>query len=93
MVKSDTCIIKTDTSLIDLILTIKPSSLNKTLVRETGHNDYHKMITTVFKLHFSRLRPKLITYRNYQKFHEEKFLNHLKEINNIIDEKDHIQNY
>ena len=73
IVKSDTCFTKTHTSLIDLILTNKPSSFNKTLVTETGLSDYHKMITTFFKLHFSRLRPKVITHRNYKKFHEEKF--------------------
>ena len=36
IVKSDTCFTKTHTSLIDLILTNKPSSFNKTLVSETG---------------------------------------------------------
>ena len=51
------------------------------------------MITTFFKLHFSRLRPKVITYRNYKKFDEEKFLNDLKEKNIKIDEKDPKQNY
>ena len=60
-VKSDTCFTKTHTSLIDLILTNKLSSLNKTLVTETGLSDYHKMITTFFKLYFSRLRLKVIT--------------------------------
>ena len=93
IVKSDTCFTKTHTSLIDLILTNKPSSFNKTLVSETGLSDYHKMITTFFKLHFSRLRPKVITYRNYKKFHEEKFLNDLKETNIIMNEKDPNQNY
>ena len=53
-----------DTFHAMLILTIKPSSFNKTLVRETGLSDYHKMITTFCKLYFSRLRPKVITYRN-----------------------------
>ena len=98
IVKSDTCFTKTHTSLIDLILTNKPSSFNKTLVTETGLSDYHKMITTFFKLHFSRLRPKVITYRNYKKFHEEKFLNDLKETNIIMNdiimnEKDPDQNH
>ena len=51
------------------------------------------MITTFFKLHFSRLRPKVITYRSYKKFHEEKFLNDLKETNIIMNEKDPTQNY
>ena len=79
--------------LIDLILTNKPSFLNKTLVSETGLSDYHKMITKVFKFHFFRLRTKVITYRNYKMFHEEKFLNDLKETNIITNKKDPNQNY
>ena len=43
---------------------------------------------TFFKLHFSRLRPKVITYRYYKKFDEEKFLNDLKKTNVRTDEKD-----
>ena len=93
IVKSDTYFTKTHTSLIDLTLTSKPSSFNKTLVTETGLSDYHKMITTFFKLHFSRLRPEVITYANYKKFHEEKFLNDLKETYIIMNEKDPNQNY
>ena len=68
IVKSDTCFTKAHTSLVDLILTNKPSSSNKTLVSETGLTDYHKMITIFFILHFSRLRPKVITYRHCKKF-------------------------
>ena len=93
IVKCDTCFTKTHASLIDLILTNRPSSFNKTLVCETALSDYHEMITTFFKLHFSRLRPKVITYRNYKKFHEEKFLSGLKETNTIMNEKDPNQNY
>ena len=88
IVKSNTCFTKTHTSLIDLILTNKPSSFNKTLVTETGLSGYHKMI-----LHFLRLRTKVITYRNYKRFHEENFLNDLKETNIIMNEKDPNQNY
>ena len=45
------------------------------------------MIPIFFKLYFSRLRPKLITCKNYKKFPAEKFLNDLKETKVIIDEK------
>ena len=51
------------------------------------------MITAFFKLHFSRLRPKSITKKNYKKFHEENFLNDLQETNIIMNEKDPNQNY
>ena len=93
IVKFDTCFTKNHASLIDLILTNKPSSFNKALVSETNLSDYHKMITTFFKLNFSRRRPKVITYRNYKKFDEEKFCNDLEETNVRIDEKDPNQNY
>ena len=51
------------------------------------------MITTFFKLNFSRLRPKVITYSYYKKFDKENFLNDQKEKNVRIDEKDPNQNY
>ena len=51
------------------------------------------MITISFKLHFSRLRPKVITYRNYKQFREEKVLHDLKETNIIMNEKDPNKNY
>ena len=38
-------------------------------------------------------RPKVITYRSYKKFHEEKVLNDLKETNIIMNENDPNQNY
>ena len=50
------------------------------------------MITTFFKLNFSRLRPKVITYSYYKKFDKENFLNDQKEKNVRIDEKDPNQN-
>ena len=43
----------------DFNIDIKP-------VSETGLSDYHKMITTFFKLCFFRIRPKVKTYRNYK---------------------------
>ena len=51
------------------------------------------MIAKFFNLNFARLRAKITTYRNYKKFHEEKFFIDLKETNIIIDEKDPNQNY
>ena len=71
--KFGTCFTKTHRSPIDLILTNKPSYFNKALVSKIGLSDYHKMITAFLKLHFSRLRPKVITYRNYIKFDEKNF--------------------
>ena len=90
--KSNIFFTKTHTSLLDLILTNKPSSFSKTLVSKIGLSDYYQMMTTFFKLNFSRLRPKVITYSNYKKFDKENFLNDQKEKNVRIDEKDPNQN-
>ena len=61
IVKSDTCLTKIHISLIDLILTNNCHILSKRLAIGTGYRKYYKVITTIFKLHFSKLRPKLIT--------------------------------
>ena len=44
---------------------------------ETGLRDYHKLISTFLNSHFKRLKPKVITYRNYKRFNENVFLNDL----------------
>ena len=66
-IKTETCFTKSHKSLINLFLTNKPLSFQRTYVTETGLSDYHKLISTFFKSHFTRLRPKVITYRNYKK--------------------------
>ena len=74
--KSETCFTKNHKSLIDLFLTNTPLPFQKTHVSETGLSDYHKLITT-FKTNFSRIRPKVLSCRNYKNFIESKFLNDL----------------
>ena len=60
-------------STLDLFLTNKPRSFQFTSVTETGLSDYHRLITTFSKSHFSRLTPKIIHYHNYKRFDEQKF--------------------
>ena len=73
---SQTCCTKNHESLIDLFLTSTPLFFQKTHVSETGLSDYHKLIIT-FKTNFSRLRPKVLSYRNYKNFNQPNFLNDL----------------
>ena len=75
--KSVTCFTKSHKSLNDFFLTDKPLSFQKRLVTETGLSDYHKLVFAFSKSHFTRLRPKDITYRNYKKFDENVFLSYL----------------
>ena len=76
LIKTQTCCIKTRKSTIDLILTNRSLSLQNTRTTETGISDWnHKLISTFSKSHYTRLKPKIIYYRqNYKNFNEELFL-------------------
>ena len=77
LIHSETCLMKNHKSTIDLFLTNLPKSFFKTHTIETGLSDYHKHISTFFKSKASKLKPKVIFYRNYKKFREESFLHDL----------------
>ena len=81
LVNSPTCFTKTHTSTIDLILTNKGNCFQKTKVTETDLSNFHKLISTFLRSHFSRLKPKTIYYRNYKKFNEQVFLEDVKNTN------------
>ena len=66
-----------NSSCIDLILTKKPRSFIKAGVIETGLSDYHKLVTTVMKMHFPKSKPSIITYKSYKKFDNKKFMENL----------------
>ena len=74
LVKSETCYTNNHKSAIDLLLTNKSSSFHFTSVTETGLSDYHRLITTFMKSHYSRLKPKIIHYCNFKTFDEQKFI-------------------
>ena len=58
-------------SCIDLILTNSEYSLQSSCVIETGLPDFHKMTVAVMKASFQKMKPKIITYRNYELFSNE----------------------
>ena len=91
--KIETCYIKSHKSLIDLFLTNKPLSFQKTHVTERGLSDYPKLISTFLKSHFTRQRPKVITYRNYKRFDENLFLNDLQKLDIKVDEENSESSY
>ena len=71
-------------SCIDPILTNKSRSFIKTSVIETGLLDFHRV--TIMKTTFQKQTPKVLNYRNYKNFDNEKFnidlVNKLNELNN-----------
>ena len=67
LVKSETCYTNNHKSN-------KPRSFKFTNLTETGLIDYHRLLTTFLKSHSSRLKRKIIHYRNFKNFDEQKFI-------------------
>ena len=44
---------------------------------ETGLSDFHRMTMTVMKMHFQKLQPRVINYRDYKHFLNENFRKNL----------------
>ena len=72
--KGKTCITWGHESSLDIILTNKPRSHMHTISLELGISDFHKMSLTILKSQLSRLKPREISYRSYEKFNLEDFL-------------------
>ena len=81
------CLIKDSTrfknlknsSCIDLILTISPYSFHNSCVIETGLSDFQKMIVSVMKTTFQKLKPRIVKYRDYTQFSNYNFRKNLLE--------------
>ena len=58
---------------MSLILTNSSSSFQNSCAIETGMSDFHNMTITVMKTIFQKLKPKLIYYRDYSMFSNDKF--------------------
>ena len=79
LIKQPACIKNPENlSCIYLILTNKSRSFQSTCVIETGLSDFHRMTVSVLKTHFRKLPPKVVTYRDFYKFENEKFMDSLK---------------
>ena len=53
-------------------------SFFKTETVFTGLSDFHKLVLSVFKLHFSKVKAKEISSRNFRDFKEDSFNRHLQ---------------
>ena len=65
--------------LVDLLLTNRNRSVQKTTTFETGLSDFHKMVVTVLKTTFPKQGPTVICYRNYKKYDENVFKSDLQQ--------------
>ena len=57
---------------IDLILTSDPNYFQKNVFK-TGLSEFHMMLVTELKMGFQKLKPHIVTYRDYKHFDNEKF--------------------
>ena len=73
IVKEPTCFKSDSPTCIDLILTSDTSRLTNTATIETGLSDFHIMIATALKGGFHKRGPKVVTYRDYNKFRNSAF--------------------
>ena len=48
-------------------------SFQRTSTVTTGISDYHKIIVTCLKVHFKKLPPKKIVYRDYKNFNKNTY--------------------
>ena len=78
LIKEPTCFksVQNPTS-IDLILTNKRTSFENSFALETGLSDHHKMVITVLKTSFNKIKPTNISYRSYKHFDLDTFRNEL----------------
>ena len=81
MIKQPTCFKNPkNPSCVDLFLTNRPRSFCNSYIIETGLSDFNIMTVSVMKMHYRKLPPKIINYRDYKKFSNENFLNSVKEV-------------
>ena len=67
--KNKTCFKNSDRSTcIDLFLTNSPHTFQNTMTISTGLSDFHKMIITVLKSSFVKLKARETYYRDYKNF-------------------------
>ena len=72
LVKHPTCFKNPENpSCIDLLLTNKPISFQTTTVVETGLFDFHNMIVAVMRMHFPKIKPRVIRYQKCKTFNND----------------------
>ena len=66
VIKSETCYTNNHKSTINLFFTNKALSFQGTSTTETGLSDRHKLISAFVRSFVSRLKPKILFFRNYK---------------------------
>ena len=78
------------------VLTNSSSRFQSSCAIETGLSDFHKMTIMVMKTTFQKLKPKLIYYRDYNMFSNDKFREELSSklsMENISNTSNSLENF
>ena len=82
LIKKPTCFKNPNKpTCINLILTNPPSCFQHNKVFETGLSDFYLLTVTGFKMSFQKLQPKIINYRDYKNFDNEKLQSDICKMN------------
>ena len=65
-------------SCIDLFVTNSPKSFQNAIPFSSGLSDFHKMILTILKSTFPKVRPKQVVYRKFKNFDLNNFKNEIR---------------
>ena len=86
LVQQKTCFKSTNNpSCIDLFVINSPRSFQNTITFASGLSDFHKMILTILKSTFPKVRPKQIYYRKFKNFDLNNFKNEIRTKMQLID--------
>ena len=79
LIKESTCFKNPkNPTCIDLLLTNKSLSFKNTYVIETKLSDFHKMAVGAMKMHFPKMKPRVIRHQKYKGYHNETSLDSLR---------------
>ena len=62
LILGKSCFTAVSGTSVDIMLTNRPRSFQKTGINETGLNDQYKLTVSFFGIHFARLPPKKVEY-------------------------------
>ena len=77
LVKVPACYKNLKGTLLDVLITNRPNSFQKTIVCETCLCDCHMLISITLRSTFIKLPPKTVKYKSYKNFNETIFLHEL----------------
>ena len=77
LVKGKTRFKNKNGTLLDVVLTNRPTCFQNTMISETSLSDCHDLVTKIFRSTFIKLPTKTIRYRSNKTFNKQNFVHEL----------------